>query len=75
MSIFSRKQPVSHPSFPPDRFEPVIRSSICTGEKTACMKDRETGKLKEVMLIRTDTDLDEFCRIYGVDKGSLKTVY
>ena len=28
-----------------EKLEPVIRSSICTGERTACMRDRQTGKI------------------------------
>lgn len=45
---------------------PVIRSSICTGEQVAGFKDEATGKFEEMMLIRTDGDLREFLRLYGV---------
>lgn len=44
---------------------PVIRSSICTGEKTAGYKDVKTGKYTEVMLIRGDRDLRDFLDTYG----------
>ena len=44
----------------------VIRCSICTGEQVAGFKDIETGKFKEVMLIKDASDLDEFKRRYGV---------
>ncbi len=44
---------------------PVIRSSICTGEKTAGYKDVRTGKYTEVMLIRGDKDLRDFLDVYG----------
>ena len=56
-------------------FEPVIRASICTGEKVACMRDRESGKLHELMLIRTDEDLAAFCRRYHVERREIKTIY
>ena len=76
MSIFKKKTPPAPVlSFPPEEFEPVIRSSICTGEKTACMRNRETGKMHELMLIRDREDLDRFGRLYGVDVDSVKTVY
>jgi hypothetical protein len=40
------------------------------------MRERETGKLHEVMLLRTAADRDAFCRLYGIkDPASLKTVY
>ena len=79
MSIFKKKSPPAVPSilgeFPAEQYEPVIRASICTGEKTACMRDRATGKLYEIMLVRTDEDLDTFCRMCGADKESIRTVY
>ncbi len=79
MNIFKKKSPPVVPSilgeFPPAQYEPVIRASICTGEKTACMRDRESGKLHEIMLVRTDEDLDAFCRTCNADKEAIKTVY
>ena len=77
MSLFRRKkeEPSQVSLWPPERFEPVLRSSICTGEKTACMRDRETGKLHEIMLIRTDADLADFCRRCGADPKSVETIY
>ena len=76
MSFFDRKKKstVSNP-YPLDKFEPVIRSSVCTGEKTACMKDRESGKLHEVLLIRDKEDLQNFADGIGVEVGSIRTVY
>ena len=79
MSIFKKKTQPAVPSilaeFPAEQFEPVIRASICTGERTACMRDRATGKLHEIMLVRTDEDLDTFCRMCEGKKESLRTVY
>lgn len=48
--------------------EPVLRKSICTGETTAGFKDRQSGKFREVMLIRSERDLKEFMDSYGVDE-------
>ena len=56
-----------------DALEPVIRSSICTGEKTAGFIDNKTGKYRDVMLIKSDADLTEFRKLYGVDE--VKTIY
>ena len=61
--------------FPPGRFEPVIRSSICTGEQVACMQEKSTGQLHEVMLIRNAADLEVFCTACGVDAGTVRKVY
>ena len=74
MRLFRKPQsPAS--LFPPEEYEPVLRRSICTGEQTACMRERATGRLREVQLIRTEKDLADFCRTYGVEPESLKTVY
>ena len=51
--------------------KPVVRSSICTGEKVAGFKDIHTGKFTDVMLIRDDKDLNEFMRQYGIGKDEI----
>ena len=51
---------------------PVIRSSICTGEQVAGFKDTETGKFQELMLIRTDSDYQEFLQLYEVEDSAVK---
>ena len=76
MSLFKKRQiepPVQQ--FSPEEYEPVIRSSICTGEKVACMRERSSSKLIELMLIRDHSDLELFCRRYGLQPEDIKTVY
>lgn len=50
-----------------ENLTPALRCSICTGERVAGFRDRRDGRFKEVMLIRSDGDLAEFCRLYGLD--------
>lgn len=45
---------------------PVIRASICTGEKVAGFKDAVTGKFEDLMVIRTEADLEGFLKQYDV---------
>ena len=73
MRLFGKK-PAPCESYNPEELTPVIRSSICTGEKVACFKDLRTGALEEIMLIRNDADLEEFRKRYGID-GDIETVY
>ena len=73
MGLFSRKKE-RIPEFPPEKFEPVIRCSICTGEQVACMRERESGKLREIMLIRDADDLETFRKNYGVT-GEIRKIY
>ena len=76
MKLFGKKkQEPELPQFDPADYEPVVRASICTGEKVACMRDRHSGKLHELMFIRTQADLETFCRRYGVEPEQVKTVY
>ncbi len=53
--------------------KPVIRSSICTGEKVAGFKDIHTGKFTEVMVIRNNKDMDEFLKKYDISVAEIKT--
>ena len=54
---------------------PVIHASICTGERVAGFQDIRTGKITEVMLIRTPADLEQFRRLYGIGEDKIHTEY
>ena len=53
--------------FDPATHDAVIRSSICTGEKVAGFKDKTDGHFTEVMLIRSQKDIEKFKEQYHVD--------
>lgn len=55
--------------------KPVIRASICTGEKVAGFRDERTGQIDELMLIAGEKDLEEFLQIYGVDREEIDTIW
>lgn len=57
-------------AYDPDKEKPIIRASICTGERVAGFKDKTTGSFREVMLIRNEKDLVKFkktCKIDQID--------
>lgn len=64
--MFKKKKPQPVKTFDPDRFTPVLRCSICTGEQTAGFRDKMTGTFHDIMLIRDDRDLEKFKALYGV---------
>lgn len=66
MGLFSMKKIVH--SYDKDSKRPVIKASICTGEQVAGFKDIHTGKIEEVMLIRSEADLDNFKKMYGINE-------
>ena len=59
--------------YDPEKQEPVIRASVCSGEKAAGFKDRESGRFTEVMLIKSPEDEALFKEIYRLDE--VKTEY
>ncbi len=71
---FQRKRPRPL-AYDPARQQPVIRASICTGEQTACLRDRETGRLEEIMLLRTPEERRNFCRACGVREDEVEIIY
>ena len=58
-----------------ERLRPVLRASICTGETAAGFRDKQTGKFTEYALIRTEADLEEFLRTYGLTRDEVPTEY
>ena len=73
--LTSRKGGVNNQkSYDRSRLDPVIRASICTGERVAGFRDRQTGHFSEVMLIRTDADIQHFRQMYGIT-GPIETIY
>ena len=62
-------------SFDRENLTPVIRASICTGEQVAGFKDIQTGKFSEVMLISTNSDMDEFLELYDLKESEVTIEY
>ena len=69
-----RRHNSQHESYDPGVYTPVIRSSICNGEKTAGFRDNRSGQFHEIMLIRDEADLRAFRKAYGIE-GEIGTIY
>lgn len=70
MGLFKKKSIVK--SYDKENKRPVIKASICNGEQVAGFKDIHTGKIEEVMLIRSQADLENFKVMYGIDEAITK---
>ena len=70
MALFKKK--IIANTYDKDNKKPVIQASICNGEQVAGFKDIHTGKIEEVMLIKSPADLDTFKKIYGIDEEIAK---
>lgn len=66
MGLF-KKKPIPK-SYDKEKKKPVIKASICNGEQVAGFKDIHTGKLEEVMLIKSPADLASFKDMYGIEE-------
>lgn len=73
--MFGRKKKTEKKSFDREKLSPAMRSSICTGEKVAGFRNKETGKFEEVMMIRNEEDLAEFEETYGIRPDEIKIFY
>lgn len=69
--MFRKK--VKKENYDKEHLRPVLKSSICTGEKVAGFKDLQCGRFTEVMLIRDSKDLEDFLERYDLDASELKT--
>lgn len=56
-------------------FEPVIRASICNGEKVAGFKNKKTGEFKDIMMVNSGDAMQEFLQTYGLRQEEVRTMY
>ena len=74
MQTFFKKKEKAAPSgkFDRENEKPIIKASICNGEQVAGFKDIHTGKVEEVMLMKSPADLEHFKAMYGIDEEIAK---
>ncbi len=70
MGLFKKKTIVK--TYDKNNKKPVIKASICNGEQIAGFKDIHTGKIEEVMLIKSPADLKKFKAMYGISEEIAK---
>lgn len=73
--MFGHKKKNSKKEFDRENLIPAVRSSICTGEKVAGFRNKQTGKFEEVMMIRTEQELQDFADMCGIDRSQIRTFY
>lgn len=70
MGLFKKKTKVK--TYDKDNKKLVIKASICNGEQVAGFKEIHTGKIEEVMLIKSPAELKKFKAMYGIDEEIIK---
>ena len=72
MSLFHRKKT---PAFDAEVLQPAVRKSYCNREMTLGFIEKQTGKFREYCCANTQSELEDFCRQYGIRPEDLKTIY
>lgn len=72
MGLFKKKSAVL--TYDWENKKPVIKSSICTGEAVAGFRDIHTGRIEEIMLVKSPADLEKFKEMYGI-REEIEKVY
>ena len=73
MIMFGKKKKNFSVKYDPDKEYPVIKASICNGERVAGFKSKEDGHFTEVTFIANEADLKAFKDAYGINE--IKTEY
>ena len=68
--MFWKKQgkPEKQLDYDRENWRPVLKCSICNGERVAGFKNIRTGEFKEESFIRSDEELEAFKRRYGISE-------
>ena len=74
MGFFTNRKK-EYPKMPQGDFDPVVRCSSCTGEQVICAKNRDTGEMHELMLVRTPSDIEGFCAANSIDVKEVRKEY
>lgn len=61
--------------YDPETEEPVIRASICTGEREAGLRSKKSGEFIPFMLIKDERELRQFAERCGVQVEDIETIY
>lgn len=70
MGLFKKEKTTK--TYDKENQKPVIKASICNGEQVAGFKDIHTGKIEEVMLLKSTEDLKAFKKMYGIEEEIAK---
>lgn len=63
-----KKEVVKKLEYDPEIEKPIIRASICNGEKVAGFKNLRTGKFREQFFVSNDAEAEQFAKMCGVEK-------
>lgn len=63
--MFGKRQ-IQRADYDRENWKPILKCSICNGERVAGFKNIHTGEFREEGFIRNDSELEDFKRKYGI---------
>lgn len=66
--MFFQKKKQQKLEYDREKEKPILRCSICNGEKVAGFKDMQSGKFREVMFVRDEKEVKEFMEMCGISE-------
>ena len=72
--MFRKKKTIQTISYDKENWKPVLKCSICNGEKVAGFRNLHTGEFKEESMIRSEKELQDFKAKYGI-AGEVEKIY
>ncbi len=60
-------------SYDKAEWQTVLKCSICNGEQVGGLRNRKTGEFREIMLVRNQDDLEQFCEV--TDERKIEKIY
>ena len=63
------------PAYDAEKLQPAVRKSYCNREMAFGFLDKATGQFREYGGARSQKELEELCKQYGVKPEDLKTIY
>ena len=64
--MFKKKAQVQKASYDKENQIPIMKCSICNGERVAGFKNIHTGEFREECFIRNDAELEAFMYKYAI---------
>ena len=74
MGIFTKKKIRKRLEYNKEKERPVVRCSICNGERVAGFMEYGTKNFREVAFIRDNAELEDFKESCGVE-GDIEKIY
>lgn len=66
--MFGRKRKEKNSKYNSPDWKPILKCSICNGEQVAGFKNVHTGEFKEQVLIRNQSELEDFKSKYQIQE-------